>query len=149
MVDWFLTKKLEISTRPVPAYASDNQKINLLELYLVVKWEGGHRNVTVNNLWVVVTKDMGFEYQDGEFMRLTYAMYLDILVYYYKLKSTQQRVHEKETVKNVVDVRRSRSQEDDKQGMAVDQMERNSGSDGIPDQEREHYAFFAGNDGME
>ncbi|MFS7984626.1 hypothetical protein Hanom_Chr11g00988671 [Helianthus anomalus] len=79
-------------------------------------------------------------------MRLMYAMYLDILVYYYKLKSTQQRVHEKETVKNVLDVRRSRSQEDDKKWTAADQMERNSGSDGIVDQEREHYAFFAGND---
>ncbi|KAM0012227.1 putative transcription factor & chromatin remodeling ARID family [Helianthus debilis subsp. tardiflorus] len=92
MVDWLLTKKLETSTRPIPAYASDNQKINLLELYLVVKREGGHRNVTENNLWVVVAKDMGFKYQDGEFMRLMYAMYLEVLVYYYKFKTTQQKV---------------------------------------------------------
>ncbi|KAF5774905.1 putative transcription factor & chromatin remodeling ARID family [Helianthus annuus] len=146
MVEWLLTEKLEISTRPIPAYASDNRKINLLELYLVVKREGGHRNVTENNLWVVVAKDMGFEYHDGEFMRLMYAMYLDVLVYYYKFKSTQQRVYEKETLKNVVDVRRSRSQADDKQGTATDQMEGNSRSDYIMEQEREHYAFFAGND---
>ncbi|KAJ0545783.1 putative transcription factor & chromatin remodeling ARID family [Helianthus annuus] len=104
MVDWFIKKKLEISTRPIPAYASDNRKVNLLELYMVVKREGGHRNVTANNLWVVVAKDMGFDYQDGEFMRLMYAMYLDVLVYYYKFKSTRQNVFEKETVKNVVDV---------------------------------------------
>ncbi|KAM0026530.1 putative transcription factor & chromatin remodeling ARID family [Helianthus debilis subsp. tardiflorus] len=146
MVEWFLTEKLEISTRPNPAYASDNRKINLLELYLVVKREGGHRNVTENNLWAVVAKDMGFEYQDGEFMRLMYAMYLDVLVYYYKFKSTQQRVYEKETVKNVVDVRGSWSQEDDKQGTAADQIERNSRSDCITEQGGEHYAVFAGND---
>ncbi|MFS7984627.1 putative transcription factor & chromatin remodeling ARID family [Helianthus anomalus] len=58
MVDCFLKKKLEISMRLVP-HASDNRKINLLELYLVVKREGGHRNVTENNLWAVVAKDMG------------------------------------------------------------------------------------------
>ncbi|KAM0016827.1 putative transcription factor & chromatin remodeling ARID family [Helianthus debilis subsp. tardiflorus] len=54
IVDWFLMKKLEITTRPVPAYASDNRKLNLLELYLVVNREGRHRNVTENNLWAVV-----------------------------------------------------------------------------------------------
>ncbi|KAJ0763856.1 putative transcription factor & chromatin remodeling ARID family [Helianthus annuus] len=65
MVDWFLRKKLEITTRPIPAYASDNRKVNLLELYMVVKREGGHICVTTNNLWGVVAKDMGFDYQDG------------------------------------------------------------------------------------
>ncbi|KAM0039357.1 putative transcription factor & chromatin remodeling ARID family [Helianthus debilis subsp. tardiflorus] len=72
MVEWFIKIKLEISTRPIPAYASDNKKINLLELYMVVKREGGHMNVTSNNLWVVAAKDMGFDYQDGELMRLMY-----------------------------------------------------------------------------
>ncbi|KAM0000128.1 putative transcription factor & chromatin remodeling ARID family [Helianthus debilis subsp. tardiflorus] len=89
MVEWFIKIKLEISTRPIPAYASDNKKINLLELYMVVKREGGHMNVTSNNLWVVAAKDMGFDYQDGELMRLMYEMYLDVLVYYYRFKSTQ------------------------------------------------------------
>ncbi|MFS8017616.1 hypothetical protein Hanom_Chr15g01382531 [Helianthus anomalus] len=28
MVDWFLTKKLEVMTRPIPAYASDNRKLH-------------------------------------------------------------------------------------------------------------------------
>ncbi|KAM0055468.1 putative transcription factor & chromatin remodeling ARID family [Helianthus debilis subsp. tardiflorus] len=111
MVDWFLTKKLEISTRPIPAYASNNRKVNLLELYMLVKREGGHKCVTTNNLWAVIAKDTGFDYQDGEFMRLMYAMYLDVLVYYYKFKTTQLNVSEKETVENVVDVRRSRSHE--------------------------------------
>ncbi|KAJ0750288.1 putative transcription factor & chromatin remodeling ARID family [Helianthus annuus] len=54
MVDWFLRKKLEITTRPIPAYASDNRKVNLLELYMVVKREGGHMRVTENNLWAVI-----------------------------------------------------------------------------------------------
>ncbi|KAF5805938.1 putative transcription factor & chromatin remodeling ARID family [Helianthus annuus] len=66
MVDWFLRKKLEITTRPIPAYASDNRKVNLLELYMVVKREGGHMRVTENNLWAVVAKDMGFDYHDSD-----------------------------------------------------------------------------------
>ncbi|KAJ0438152.1 putative transcription factor & chromatin remodeling ARID family [Helianthus annuus] len=89
MVDWFLKEKLEITTRPLPAYAADNRKVSLLELYMIVKREGGHRRVTENNMWVMVAKDMGFNYNEGEFMRLMYAMYLDVLVYYYKFKSTQ------------------------------------------------------------
>ncbi|KAJ0734047.1 putative transcription factor & chromatin remodeling ARID family [Helianthus annuus] len=86
-VDWFLTKKLEVMTRSIPAYASDNRKVSLLELYLVVEREGVHRRVSENNLWAMVAKDVGFEYCDGEFMRLMYAMYLDVLVYYHKFKT--------------------------------------------------------------
>ncbi|KAJ0680975.1 putative transcription factor & chromatin remodeling ARID family [Helianthus annuus] len=46
MVDWFLKEKLEITMRPLPAYASDNRKVSLLELYMAVKREGGHRRIT-------------------------------------------------------------------------------------------------------
>ncbi|KAM0047263.1 putative transcription factor & chromatin remodeling ARID family [Helianthus debilis subsp. tardiflorus] len=135
MVDWFLKEKLEITTRPIHAYASDNRKVSLLELCMVVKREGGHRRVTENNMWVVVAKDMGFDYHDGEFMRLMYAMYLDVLVYYYKFKSTQQKVVEKEIVEDVAEVRRSRS---------LDNQEGTSNHTGA-EQDGEHYAFYAGN----
>ncbi|KAJ0696353.1 hypothetical protein HanLR1_Chr10g0356181 [Helianthus annuus] len=94
----------------------------------------------------MVAKDMGFDYHEGEFMRLMYAMYLDVLVYYYKLKSTQQKVHKKEVVKNVVDPRRSRSEGDNKQENVADQMEGNARSDDAAGNEAEHYAFYAGND---
>ncbi|KAM0011241.1 hypothetical protein Hdeb2414_s0065g00766301 [Helianthus debilis subsp. tardiflorus] len=50
MVDWFLKEKLEITTRPVAAYALDNRKVSMLELYMVAKREGGHRRVTENNM---------------------------------------------------------------------------------------------------
>ncbi|KAJ0734046.1 putative transcription factor & chromatin remodeling ARID family [Helianthus annuus] len=145
-VDWFLTKKLEVMTRSIPAYASDNRKVSLLELYLVVEREGVHRRVSENNLWAMVAKDVGFEYCDGEFMRLMYAMYLDVLVYYHKFKTTQTRVHEKEMEKSVVDPRRSRSEGDDKPEKVADQMERNKRSDDAAENEAEHYAFYAGND---
>ncbi|KAF5801236.1 putative transcription factor & chromatin remodeling ARID family [Helianthus annuus] len=112
---------------------------------MVVKREGRHKNVTSNNLWAVVAKDMGFDYQDGEFMRLMYEMYLNVLVYYYKFKSTQQNVYEKETVKNVEVTRQSRSK-DDKQETVAGRMERNSSGGCITEHEGEHYTFFAGND---
>ncbi|MFS7905195.1 putative transcription factor & chromatin remodeling ARID family [Helianthus anomalus] len=100
-----LKEKLEIHTRLIPAYASDNRKINLLELYMIIKREGGHQRVTENNIWAVVAKDMGFDYHDREFMRLMYAMYFDMLIYYYKFKSTQQKVAEKDIVEDVAEVR--------------------------------------------
>ncbi|MFS7904208.1 putative transcription factor & chromatin remodeling ARID family [Helianthus anomalus] len=43
---------------------------------MVVKREGGHRTVTSNNLWAMLSKDMGHGYEDGEYMRIVYAMYV-------------------------------------------------------------------------
>ncbi|KAF5806768.1 putative transcription factor & chromatin remodeling ARID family [Helianthus annuus] len=94
MIDWFLRIRMGITTRPIPAYMSNNWKVNLLELYMIVKREGGHRIVTSNNLWAMVSKDMGHDYQDGEFMRIIYAMYSDVLIYYYKFKSVQDDVRD-------------------------------------------------------
>ncbi|KAF5753783.1 putative transcription factor interactor and regulator CCHC(Zn) family [Helianthus annuus] len=96
MVEWFMIKKLGITTRPLPAYASNNRKVFLLDLYLEIEKEGGHRSVTENNLWPKVAKDMGFEYSGGELMRLIYVMYLDVLVYYYKFKIVQSGVSERD-----------------------------------------------------
>ncbi|KAF5764193.1 putative transcription factor & chromatin remodeling ARID family [Helianthus annuus] len=152
MVDWFLTKKLEIMTRPIPAYASDNRKVSLLELYLVVEREGGHRRVTENNLWAMVSKDMGFEYCDGDFMRLMYAMYLDVLVYYHKYKIIQTKVQEKEvtevkeTQMNVEDPRCGRSKGDKETEHVASHIEKNKESNDDTGNETEHYVFYAGND---
>ncbi|MFS7988548.1 putative transcription factor & chromatin remodeling ARID family [Helianthus anomalus] len=98
MIDWFLRIRMGITTRPIPAFMSNNRKVNLLELYMIVKREGGHKIVTSNNLWAMVSKDMGHDYQDGEFIRIIYAMYLDVLIYYYKFKSVQDDVRDGKTM---------------------------------------------------
>ncbi|KAF5813515.1 putative transcription factor & chromatin remodeling ARID family [Helianthus annuus] len=98
MVTWFLNVKLGISPRPIPSFAPDN-RVDLLGLYVVVERDGGYRSVTNDNLWPVIAKDMGYEYHDGEFMRIIYAMYLDVLVYYYRFKSVQEKVIDKEMIK--------------------------------------------------
>ncbi|KAF5772480.1 putative transcription factor & chromatin remodeling ARID family [Helianthus annuus] len=97
MIEWFLQVKMGIYTRPVPVYMSNNKKVNLLELYMVVKREGGHRIVTSNNLWAMVSKDMGHNYEDGEYMRIVYAMYLDVIIYYYKFKTIPGNVRENQS----------------------------------------------------
>ncbi|KAM0046603.1 putative transcription factor & chromatin remodeling ARID family [Helianthus debilis subsp. tardiflorus] len=126
--------KLGITTRPIPPYASDKRKVDLLGLYMVVKRDGGYRNVTDYNLWPVVAKDMGYEYHNGEFMRITYAMYLDVLVYYYKFKTVQERVIDKEVIK-VGD------------GSSDSRQERRKSVGDVRDGEAmQHYALFAGND---
>ncbi|MFS8023077.1 putative transcription factor & chromatin remodeling ARID family [Helianthus anomalus] len=145
MVEWFIKTKLEISTIPIPTYATNNRKVNLLELYMVVKREGGHKNVISNNLWVVVAKDMVYDYPDGELMRLMYVMYLDVLVYYNNFKTTQQHACERESVKDDELMRQSRSYVDN-QGTVAGQRERNLSDGCIPEQEGDHYALFAGND---
>ncbi|KAJ0923604.1 putative transcription factor & chromatin remodeling ARID family [Helianthus annuus] len=111
MIEWFLKEKLEIHTRPLSAYASNNRKVKLLDLYMVVKREGGHRRITENGMWAMIAKDIGFEYEDGEYMRLIYVMYLDVLVYYYKFKLTQEKALGKEEVKTV-DPRQNMSEGD-------------------------------------
>ncbi|KAJ0771208.1 putative transcription factor & chromatin remodeling ARID family [Helianthus annuus] len=151
MVDWFLTKKLGVLTRPVPAYATNNRKVSLLDLYLVVEREGGHRRVTENNLWAMVAKDMGFEYSDGEFMRLMYAMYLDVLIYCHKFKTIQTNVHvkevmeEKESLTGKMNPRGSRS-EGDLAEQVVGHVVKDKDSQEVVESQSEHYALFTGND---
>ncbi|MFS7985853.1 hypothetical protein Hanom_Chr11g01003521 [Helianthus anomalus] len=48
----------------------------------------------------MVAKDMGYEYNDGEFMRIIYDMYLDVLVYYYKFKGVQEKVIDKQVIES-------------------------------------------------
>ncbi|KAJ0753035.1 putative transcription factor & chromatin remodeling ARID family [Helianthus annuus] len=161
MGDWFLTKKLEVKTRPIPGkdeanscfcLRQDNQKVSLLELYLVVEREGGHRRVTENNLWAMVAKDMGFEYGDGEFMLLMYAMYLDVLVYYHKFKTTQAKIQEKdvaevrETKMHEVEPRGSKIEGDDETGTVADRTKKIKGSCDDARNDTNHFAFYAGND---
>ncbi|KAJ0680976.1 hypothetical protein HanPI659440_Chr16g0630561 [Helianthus annuus] len=97
-------------------------------------------------MWAMVAKDIGFDYNEGEYMRLIYAMYLDVLVYYYRYKTTQQKVHEKEVVKSVVDPIRSRSDGDEIPEHGADQTVGNTISEDSAGKEAEHYAFYAGND---
>ncbi|KAM0043962.1 putative transcription factor & chromatin remodeling ARID family [Helianthus debilis subsp. tardiflorus] len=133
MLEWFIKIKLGISNRRIPPYSADNRKIDLLELYMVVKLDGGYKNVTSNNPWVVVAKDMGYDYDDCELMRIMYAVYLDVLVYYYKFKSTQEKVMEKETLRSDV-------------GPSANRRERTRSEGCVSDDEDHHYALFAGND---
>ncbi|KAJ0876626.1 putative transcription factor & chromatin remodeling ARID family [Helianthus annuus] len=135
MLEWFIKIKLGISTRPIPSYSADNRKIDLLDLYMVVKRDGGYKNVTTNNLLAVVAKDMGYDYNDGELMRIMFAMYLDVQVYYCKFKTIQENVMEKEMIRS-------------DEGPSTKSRER-SKSEGNGQEEEEtiqHYALFAGND---
>ncbi|MFS8029059.1 putative transcription factor & chromatin remodeling ARID family [Helianthus anomalus] len=134
MLTWFINVKLGITTRPVPPYVAHNMKVDLLGLYMVVKRDGGYRNVTDNNLWAVVAKDMGYEYHDGEFMRIIYAMYLDVLVYYHKFKAVHEKVIDKEAVEHNA-------------GPSEVSHERMRSDGDVQDEEAfQHYAIFAEND---
>ncbi|KAM0003462.1 putative transcription factor & chromatin remodeling ARID family [Helianthus debilis subsp. tardiflorus] len=98
LVKWFLFDYMGIKTRPVPPIASYMRKVNLLSLYLLVAMDGGYRNVTTENIWPAIAKDMGFNYEDGDYMRVTYAAYLDVLEYYYNFKQVQKEMQDKKTV---------------------------------------------------
>ncbi|KAF5769162.1 putative transcription factor & chromatin remodeling ARID family [Helianthus annuus] len=148
MIDWFLKEKLGINSRPLPAYASNNRKVSLLDLYMAVKREGGHRRIIENGMWAMIARDIGFEYDEGEYMWLIYAMYLDVLVYYYKYKTTQEMALEKEEVEMAVDPKQSKSEGDRVVVTDADQteMESRSRSADAAGKDADHYAFFVGND---
>ncbi|MFS7991769.1 putative transcription factor & chromatin remodeling ARID family [Helianthus anomalus] len=137
MVGWFLKEKLGITSRSIPPVLDDGRRIDLLSLYVMVEKDGGYQEVTVDNLWLAIAKDLGFEYQDGDFIRVIYAMYLDVLVYYYKFKSVEQKVQDKAMV------------EQEGNSMAGNEQARNCKSaDDDPMLEEgtaEHYALYAGN----
>ncbi|KAM0047428.1 putative transcription factor interactor and regulator CCHC(Zn) family [Helianthus debilis subsp. tardiflorus] len=98
MVKWFLYDYMGLTTRPIPPFAPNKKRINLLSLYILVAIDGGYREVTTENLWPAIAKDLGFDYEDGDYMRVIYAMYLDILEYYYKLKTIQGNVQDKKVM---------------------------------------------------
>ncbi|KAJ0489612.1 putative transcription factor & chromatin remodeling ARID family [Helianthus annuus] len=98
MVRWFLNGYMGITSRPVPPYTTDQRKIDLLSLYILVASDGGYREVTTENTWPIITKDLGFGYEDGDYMRIVYAMYRDVLEYYYKFRTVQDEAHVKEMV---------------------------------------------------
>ncbi|KAJ0755590.1 putative transcription factor & chromatin remodeling ARID family [Helianthus annuus] len=132
MVSWFVTIFLGITTRPMPPVMTENRKIDLLSLYMIVERDGGYNNVTEDNLWPIIAKDLGYEYKDGEYMRTVYAMYLDVLVYYYRFKDVQAKVNNSERMKEKdtpeCSLGRSISAEEIKEVTEMD-----------------HYAFYAGN----
>ncbi|KAJ0906631.1 putative transcription factor & chromatin remodeling ARID family [Helianthus annuus] len=134
MVGWFLNEKMGISSRPIPQLLTDDRKIDLLGLYVMVERDGGYQSVTVDNLWPAIAKDLGFEYQDGDFIRIIYAMYLDVLIYYYRFKSIQEKVYDKEMINEG-----ESSIADDEQGR------RKSAYSVLEDAATEHYALYAGN----
>ncbi|KAJ0718667.1 putative transcription factor interactor and regulator CCHC(Zn) family [Helianthus annuus] len=164
MVEWFLKVKLEIQSRPLPAVISNNRKVGLLDLYMAVKREGGHRRVTEDGMWAMIAKDTWFEFEDGEYMRLIYAMYLDVLVYYYKVKITQEtafRIMENEKVedprecksdgeKEIAECSSSaRATEKDVSHYAlyaggVDWLQGDSGM--VHDEAKDHYVSYGGSD---
>ncbi|KAJ0672864.1 putative transcription factor & chromatin remodeling ARID family [Helianthus annuus] len=98
MVTWFVNNFLKIPSSPVLPIIRNNDQVDLMDLYLKVKRDGGYKNITSNNTWAMIAKDIGYEYHDGEFIRIMHAMYLDVLVYYYKFKTVQGRVIDKEVL---------------------------------------------------
>ncbi|KAF5791567.1 putative transcription factor interactor and regulator CCHC(Zn) family [Helianthus annuus] len=54
MVGWFLNEKMGISSRPIPPLMSDERRIDLLGLYVMVERDGGYRSVTNDNLWPAI-----------------------------------------------------------------------------------------------
>ncbi|KAJ0493235.1 putative transcription factor interactor and regulator CCHC(Zn) family [Helianthus annuus] len=98
LVRWFLYDYMGITSRPIPPYTTDQKKIDLLSLYILVANDGGYREVTTENTWPIIAKDLGFGYEDGDYMRIVYAMYLDVLEYYYKFKAVQNKVQVKEMI---------------------------------------------------
>ncbi|XP_035836248.1 uncharacterized protein LOC110891416 isoform X1 [Helianthus annuus] len=117
MVRWFLSVYMGVTSRPIPPYSPNQRKIDLLSLFILVIRDGGYREITTDNTWPIIAKDLGFEYQDGDYIRIIYAMYLDVLEYYYKFKSVQEEVHVKEMMNDAAEVkgghhRRTKSAED-------------------------------------
>ncbi|KAF5769193.1 putative transcription factor interactor and regulator CCHC(Zn) family [Helianthus annuus] len=140
MVKWFLTEYLGITHRPFPPYTKDNHKIDLMDLYTLVDKDGGYREITTENLWPIIAKDMGFEYKDGDFIRIVYAMYLDTLEYYYKFKKVQQRVHDKRMISEEDEVSRG----DLKKTNSLGSGRQDAAVDVHKEMEPNQVAFYAG-----
>ncbi|KAJ0739584.1 putative transcription factor interactor and regulator CCHC(Zn) family [Helianthus annuus] len=100
LVRWFLNSYMGIRSRQVPPVDSHKRKVNLLSLYLLVAMDGGYHTVTTENIWPAIAKDLGFNYEDGDYIRATYAAYLDVLEYYYNFNHVQPSVQDKRMIRD-------------------------------------------------
>ncbi|KAF5753761.1 putative transcription factor interactor and regulator CCHC(Zn) family [Helianthus annuus] len=107
LVRWFLYDYMGITSRPIPPFTTDQKKIDLLSLYILVANDGGYREVTTENTWPIIAKDLGLGYEEGDHIRIVYAMYLDVLEYYYKFKTVQNKVQVKEMINEDAGMRKN------------------------------------------
>ncbi|KAM0012043.1 hypothetical protein Hdeb2414_s0056g00756741 [Helianthus debilis subsp. tardiflorus] len=81
----------------VPMTGTVHEDKNIMKRTVRLKEdESGYKIMSTNDRWALVENDMGYEYDIGELMRTLYAMYLNMLVYYYKFKAVQGKAIDKE-----------------------------------------------------
>ncbi|MFS7987776.1 putative transcription factor & chromatin remodeling ARID family [Helianthus anomalus] len=70
-------------------------KVDLFDLFLTVKREGGHRCVNKEKLWSLLENDLNLEQVEGNDMRVIYAEFIDVQVYnYHKCKAQVVMLHD-------------------------------------------------------
>jgi hypothetical protein len=65
-----------------------------MHLYLVVKDNGGHREVAHNNMWALIARELRFEWEDGFLVSVVYMQYLDVLEYNFKRNRSKKLADE-------------------------------------------------------
>ncbi|MFS7922825.1 putative transcription factor & chromatin remodeling ARID family [Helianthus anomalus] len=70
LVRWFLYDYMGITSRPIPPFTTNQKKIDLLSLYILVANDGGYREVTTENTWPIIAKDLGLGYEEGDHIRI-------------------------------------------------------------------------------
>ncbi|KAJ0804392.1 hypothetical protein HanPI659440_Chr02g0037511 [Helianthus annuus] len=83
----------------VPMTGTVHEDKNIMKRTVRLKEdESGYKIMSTNDRWAVVENDVGYEYDIVELMRTLYAMYQDILIYYYKFRAVQGKAIDKEMV---------------------------------------------------
>uniref|UniRef100_A0A251TDW6 Uncharacterized protein n=1 Tax=Helianthus annuus TaxID=4232 RepID=A0A251TDW6_HELAN len=83
----------------VPMTGTVHEDKNIMKRTVRLKEdESGYKIMSANDRWAVVENDVGYEYDIVELMRTLYAMYQDILIYYYKFRAVQGKAMDKKMV---------------------------------------------------
>ncbi|KAJ4728252.1 AT-rich interactive domain protein [Melia azedarach] len=67
------------SYRPLPPLLGDEQSVDLFKLFLVVRRKGGYGTVSKDNLWDLVTIELGLDSSFSPLVKLVYVKYLNAL----------------------------------------------------------------------
>ncbi|KAI3732614.1 hypothetical protein L1987_63820 [Smallanthus sonchifolius] len=130
MVTWFLHDYLMMPLeRTLPPKVEKGRRVDLLDLYMIVKREGGHKRVTLNNVWAMIGKELGFDWDEGYLMRIIYAQFLDVLEYNYKVQTTKCNALE------------TASKESQNSNQNLHTRSKSANGDQSEDSKRESYAF--------
>ncbi|KAL8258566.1 hypothetical protein R6Q59_026519 [Mikania micrantha] len=102
LVKWFFKDHLKTdSGRPYPPKLPNGMEVDLFDLYMYVKEEGGYNKASDNCKWLVIASYLGLPLKVCENLKIIYFQYLSFLEWIYEKAKERLETMEEGTLSKV------------------------------------------------